>query len=499
VTFGLTVYVQYHGCVGPESGSNTMKIANHFRLAKTQAELDFVNIDVRHDTPVFVDPYAIEIRNDEWSALCGDHLRSFFSSVLEALRTNHESRALQLVSHLQEPRETFLGVSKGKPQGRGLGAFQGNQLLDALARSRAVETGVLSDIAEAELFVEGIGPDKMSDLTTNIIRGPLIDYTVAQCNLHNIPVHAGCSVGAVWDPARETWRQQYHSLPKIGNQPIILVPKYSVRQRLSIDGQEFYNHHMVEFLQAEHISVNSSLVHVLRSGERVVYKKDVKQQHPFIKNDLADFVRKNPTVLAQYKRLKGASGTMTIRDFDESFDENAFAEALLESLRGVRPGNDDAGRYHSLMIGVLEFLFFPSLIYPFKEHEINEGRKRIDIKYTNAARSGFFFRMLQSPQARAISVFVECKNYSKDLANPELDQLSGRFGLTRGFFGLLCCRSFSDKRLFEARCRDTAKDQHHFIIVLDDDDIAGMLTAISTGRRRNIDVVLQRKFDYLCS
>ena len=476
-----------------------MKIANHFHLAKTQAELDFVDVDVRHDTPVFVDPYAIEIRNDEWSTLCGDHLRSFFASVLEALRTKQDSRALHLVSHLKEPRETFLGLSKGRPQGRGLGAFQGNQLLDALSRSRAVRTGVLSDIAEAELFIEGIGPDKISDLTTNFIRGPLIDYTTAQCGLHNIPLHANCSVGAVWDPAGENWTQQYHSLPKVGNQPIIFVPKYSVRQRLSIDSQEFYNHHMVEYLRAEHLSANSSLVHVLRSGERKVYKKDVKARHPFIKNDLAEFVLKNPKVLEQYKRLKGASGTMTIRDFDETFDENAFARALSESLRGVRPGNEDAGRYHSLMIGVLEFLFFPSLIYPIKEHEINDGRKRIDIKYTNAAEPGFFRRMLQSPQTRAINVFVECKNYSRDMANPELDQISGRFSFTRGFFWLLCCRAFVDKALFEARCRDTARDRQHYILVLDDSDVEWTLNAISTGRRRNIDGYLQRKFDQLVS
>ena len=69
MTIGIWLHVQYYCAADSESDSNVMKIANHFRLAKTQAELDFVNIDVRHDTPVFVDPYAIEIRNDEWSAV----------------------------------------------------------------------------------------------------------------------------------------------------------------------------------------------------------------------------------------------------------------------------------------------------------------------------------------------------------------------------------------------------------------------------------------------
>ncbi len=264
-----------------------------------------------------------------------------------------------------------------------------------------------------------------------------------------------------------------------------------------MDSQEFYNHHMIEFLQSEHLSANSALVHTLRSGEKRVYKKDVKEINPFIKNDLAEFVRKNPRVLSEYKKLKGARGAMDARDFDEAFDERIFAGALSEALRAIRPGNDEAGNYHAIMIGILEFLFFPSLIYPVKEHEINQGRKRIDIKYTNAAQEGFFFRMLKSSQSRAINIFVECKNYSKDLNNPELDQLSGRFGYARGFFGLLCCRSFVDRPLFEARCRDTARDKSEFIVVLDDNDVHGMLTAISSGRRNHIDGYLQRKFDYL--
>ncbi len=81
-----------------------MDISRHFQLGKVQAELDFVNIDSGHDTPVYVDPYAIEIKKDEWSTLCGDHLRSFFDSIIQALKEHNNQRALHLVSHLQEPR-----------------------------------------------------------------------------------------------------------------------------------------------------------------------------------------------------------------------------------------------------------------------------------------------------------------------------------------------------------------------------------------------------------
>lgn len=44
-----------------------MKISQIFRLNKSQAELDFVDIDISQDIPLFIDPFFISIRNDNWS------------------------------------------------------------------------------------------------------------------------------------------------------------------------------------------------------------------------------------------------------------------------------------------------------------------------------------------------------------------------------------------------------------------------------------------------
>jgi hypothetical protein len=78
-----------------------------FGLDKSQAELDFVDIDLSTDTPLFLCPYAIQIRDDSWSEECGDAIRSYFNDLLSSLRAGKTSRAEYLLSNLHEPNETW--------------------------------------------------------------------------------------------------------------------------------------------------------------------------------------------------------------------------------------------------------------------------------------------------------------------------------------------------------------------------------------------------------
>ncbi|WP_157970960.1 hypothetical protein [Pseudogemmobacter bohemicus] len=153
------------------------KFSEHFRLGLTQAELDFVDVELNTDTQLYICPYAIQIRDDDWSATCGDLIRSFFSEVLNQLRADNRRRVDHLLGHLREPNETRLGQSQGRPRGAGVGDDRAALLAGALVRSRAYQTGLLEDISEAELFIHGVGRDTISDLTTNIIRGALAEYT----------------------------------------------------------------------------------------------------------------------------------------------------------------------------------------------------------------------------------------------------------------------------------------------------------------------------------
>lgn len=168
-------------------------------------------------------------------------------------------------------------------------------------------------------------------------------------------------------------------------------------------------------------------------------------------------------------------------------DEPIIARALSTALTNIPSGPDSATEYHRIMIGILEFIFFPSLLSPQKEREIHNGRKRIDIIMENGAFTGIFKRLHSIHDIPCAFIAIECKNYSREIANPELDQISGRFSTNRGKVGIICCRRFEDREWFVNRCQDTFKDARGLILAVDDNIIESWLKMIEMDQRELIE------------
>ena len=86
-------------------------------LNMSQPMLDFVDIDLDLDFPLYIDPAGFLKPRDDFAQKCQDDLRSFFGAVLKAIRKGDYAIGLSLLEGLKEPNETHLGVSKGKPRG----------------------------------------------------------------------------------------------------------------------------------------------------------------------------------------------------------------------------------------------------------------------------------------------------------------------------------------------------------------------------------------------
>jgi hypothetical protein len=472
-----------------------VRFSQAFSLDKSQCELDFVDVFVDDDLLVFVDPFALSRRRDDWSRTAHETVVAFFQRIVDKIREGNEQEARDLLSFLREPSETHLGHSKGHAHGAGIGRLQADHLFEALSASSAVRTGFIQSIQDCELMVDDISHDKISDITTNVIRSHLAAYTKQQCDLLGVPTRT-VALPPAYDPARAEWASAYADLPVHNDERLLLVPKAIVRTNPAYSADRYYRHHVLEFLQAEVLDGRTSLakslsylVHEKRNGEKRVTKKSLADKFPISKAFLAKFSADNPQVLERYKEtLKVRARSVHAPMTDE--DEGLIAGAIGAALKDLPPGRDHASAYHKLMTGAVELLLFPHLIHPRVEWEIHEGRKRIDIVMANDSQNGVFWRIPNHRKIHAGIVVIECKNYSDDVANPEFDQLAGRFSDARGRLGLLMCRTFDDRALVIRRCRDTFTDGRGLVLPMNDEFVLRMLAHVEGGTRQEIDKLL---------
>jgi hypothetical protein len=475
-----------------------MKISKYFNLDKSQYELDFVDIDTTQDIPLFLDPYFLSIRNDNWSINATRALRSFFTHFLTLIRNGLEDQARELFSHLHEPNETCLGLSKGRPSGRGIGTQDADDIFESILRSRAATTGVLEHLEDTRLFVEGVGKDKISDMATNIIRKDLIEYTQQQCRLWDIPLTPNVPTGDMWDKGKRRWTNEYDEMLIVDGKKILLVPKLVVSYTDKHTPDQYAQHFVLNFLQNEHLRMNSALVQTRRlkdgTEKRFVTKQSIKESMRIDKEYLKTFTENHPDVFREFKDRLPERASIKPQEEFAYIDKNTVIDYLIEKLQSIGAGSQEATEYHKTVTGILELVFYPHLMSPIVENEIHSGRKRIDITFDNAAETGFFFRLSNTYKIPSQFIHIECKNYSKDVANPELDQLSGRFSPNRGQFGLMLCRTVNDMDRLLARCADTYSDNRGLIIPLVDDDLIFLLNEAKANREESIDQFLMKRY-----
>lgn len=473
-----------------------MKISKIFNLDKTQYELDFVDINPNVDTPLFLDPYYISKCDFPFAIDAHSTIRSYFEFLLALLRGKRIEQAEELFSHLGETNDVCLGMSRGRPRGHGMGPKDTKAIFKELLHSRAIQSGILEDIEDFRIFVPNVDKDKVSDMTANIINKHLIEYTIEQCNLHGITLTNNVPSGMFWDSREKAWNNQYSQRLVIYERPILLVPKRIVSFTDKYTSGEYQQHFVLNFLQNENLRLQTSLVQKFMSGEKFVTKKSVKEQQGVIdKEYLARFTEQHPEVFADFKQRTSKKISSVEGAVLDNINVEDVCAHLRNKLLSIPSGAKDATNYHNLIIGILELLLYPNLSSPKKEVDIHDGRKRIDITFNNSAEKGFFFTL---PNKNALLIcpfiFVECKNYTGEVANPELDQLSGRFSNRRGRVGILACRTLDDKNAFMNRCADTYNDDRGLIIPIDDEDLHTALSEFPQKGTEGLEEILTVKY-----
>jgi len=189
------------------------------------------DISVVSDLPLFIDPFLLfNSRKEKYQAL--------HESIIEYLRflkskanTNLTRGLIDSWYRFPEVRENWLGFVEGGNAGHGLGrgfAADLNSALVSLLPDFGSETLTESThLEKLALIRPGVGRDTISDLTTNLIKHFLCDYTQKFTRKHiREDLSRDFMIRRVaFNRQTETWMSGIYRLPNLEGDFVLLTPK----------------------------------------------------------------------------------------------------------------------------------------------------------------------------------------------------------------------------------------------------------------------------------
>lgn len=244
----------------------------------------FLDVHVERDNLMFIEPSRVRVAarsGDQYAAAALSAVTSYFDEVLDTVRTNDRARGLVLLENLHEPNETRLGMTRVGVAGHGVGAELARQLWVAMRRNptccNAIIVRRIEDLAP---FVDGVGPDLISDLMTRIVFGVLADFTADMVSQY--PQLSRCTSLAdelVWDVPARGWAGRTIELPVAAGQRLLLVPTNWAWPRQLLTASSFYQVQALGRIQDKLTVVPS------RRGARPIAprKLDLRVEHPNVR------------------------------------------------------------------------------------------------------------------------------------------------------------------------------------------------------------------------
>ncbi|OUS96148.1 hypothetical protein [Rhodococcus sp. NCIMB 12038] len=198
-------------------------------------QVPFLDVDIAVDNRMFVDPHAIRLhgRSSRFAMSANECTETFFREVTQRVFSGDQPGGLELLQRFVEPWETRLGLAKNNFRGRGGADDVGLWIWRALTTdmNALLQVGVLQQVEDLPLFIEGIDRDITSDITTRIIFEPLADFTA---------------------------ENKSFQLPEAGEMPLLLVPSGWARPTLLMSAVRYYETSVLGYAQLERAIVSST-------------------------------------------------------------------------------------------------------------------------------------------------------------------------------------------------------------------------------------------------
>lgn len=86
---------------------------------QSHKQIDFVNIIIGQDTSLYLDPLLISVTDTDFARECNEAIENFFATLSRAYISSDNDQLDEILAHIGEVNETYLGMSTAKPKGKG--------------------------------------------------------------------------------------------------------------------------------------------------------------------------------------------------------------------------------------------------------------------------------------------------------------------------------------------------------------------------------------------
>lgn len=187
-------------------------------------DLGIIDTQLTVDTNLFIDPLLLpESKHKEISIGAATAYEQRFEFIIKLLNASKQKgditwRKAEKLFNFSEVSWTCLGYSSSV-RGSGFGPELTSSTLDTAAQIIGLGITDIDFFMGLSLLEEGIGPDRISDMTTNIILPNLIEFTIRQNKTLNLPTKNFTVSGNVFELPENPYSKD----------PLIFVPRDIVR------------------------------------------------------------------------------------------------------------------------------------------------------------------------------------------------------------------------------------------------------------------------------
>lgn len=281
-----------------------MKLSNIYNNIADEDCFDPILIS---DTELFVDPFSVFNENEGIFANAFTKIIDFFNEAFKLAAQAPDRRGViyhKLESMLTFPEVNEIGLGySGSNTGSGAAKWFRNQIINSLYNS--IEKGLeeYRHFEEIGIFEKGIGCDRISDITCNILKEEIIKYTQELAKKHSIPLVNVKMKHIRFDFKYLRWVDGVVQLPynEYKKRGILLIPKHFLNDLPTINADGFKDY------------IWDCKNEELRNDLNYTIKADID------KEAIMQIARQHPEWVKEYEDFKESQG---YKPYDLTIDKN---------------------------------------------------------------------------------------------------------------------------------------------------------------------------------